>query len=891
MVKNKILKKILSLFLISALVILSSPAGYLSAAPQSRRENGVSDKEVTSLEKGYYLTVYSTETDFYAKANNLSQETKSVYMAASRDGKEFEVLNNGGGVIFSKNIHGTLAITNPKIYKEDNEFIVTATDADPQKGVHIFTSKDGVNYYDDKLVDSDNRTASTLEKSSFRLMLNGENILETDEKISLGNVVELTEEEYSYIVNKLGTVVNTGVEDLGSIDVVPGDDVAGLLQEKYAAVNAIYSDGSDQSFRIDWNEALKGVDFFSPGSYTLTGQVIQPKYLNKLKELNGSNLFEDDPDNRNEEEKDHYDEATKTVYYDETKFVEGMADPCIYWDETTGYYYMTGSYFPEEGDAIDAGDKTQQYDRVVLRRSKTLEGLQNRKDQVTIWKAGNQGFIDNGSIVKRGYRNIWAPEIHRVGKNWVIYFTESHSSDAFNIYCHALVLDGSIDPYETALISGSEASQWQDYKMCVAGGIGNDPFKTSFCLDMTYFKDDVNGTSYVIWAGKPTAAYMGGSTDLFIAKVDEENPWIVISEATRISKSDYGWERVRYCVNEGPTVLQKDGKIFMCYSASGTGSEYAIGMCSAQGGADLLEAEAWTKSPYPVLTSRDVAGEEGPGHNSFTVDQDGNVIFVYHARPTSHNSQMCGWDGKKSSYNNEPLNDPCRHARLKRVHWAVDGTPILKMTYENELLDKNHMVTVQVNIKEPYSQSSDTKQKSDVLDPLPSSVGTGTSDVHKQIKNVRVVLNAKKLVLGEKETYAIKAKTTPKTKETIAWSSSRTKVAVVKNGKITARKKGTAVITASIGTIRANCRVIVRRPPGRIVLNAKKKIIKRGKTFQLKVKLPPKTASKKITYSSSDKQVATVNKTGKVKAKKTGKAFITARTFNGRRTALHITVK
>lgn len=53
---------------------------------------------------------------------------------------------------------------------------------------------------------------------------------------------------------------------------------------------------------------------------------------------------------------------------------------------------MTGSYFPEEGDAIDAGDKTQQYDRVVLRRSRTLEGLQNRKNQVTIWKAGNQGF-------------------------------------------------------------------------------------------------------------------------------------------------------------------------------------------------------------------------------------------------------------------------------------------------------------------------------------------------------------------------------------------------------------------------------------------------------------------------------------------------------------------
>ena len=91
-------------------------------------------------------------------------------------------------------------------------------------------------------------------------------------------------------------------------------------------------------------------------------------------------------------------------------------------------------------------------------------------------------------------------------------------------------------------------------------------------------------------------------------------------------------------------------------------------------------------------------GEEGPGHNSFTVDQDGNVIFVYHARPTSHNDEMCGWDGENSSYNSEPLNDPCRHARLKRVHWAEDGTPILKMTYDNELLEENQTVTLTVKL-------------------------------------------------------------------------------------------------------------------------------------------------------------------------------------------------
>ena len=221
---------------------------------------------------------------------------------------------------------------------------------------------------------------------------------------------------------------------------------------------------------------------------------------------------------------------------------------------------------------------------------------------------------------------------------------------------------------------------------------------TAFCLDMTYFKDEVSGTSYVVWAGKPTEAYQGGNTDLFIATVSEAEPWKLTSEQVRITKADYGWERIRYCVNEGPTVLQHDGNIFLCYSVSGTGSEYAIGMLSAKGGENLLNQSTWTKSPYPLLTSRDVDGEEGPGHNSFTVDQDGNVIFVYHARPTSHNYQKCGWDGSKSSYNSDPLQDPCRHARLKRVHWAADGTPILKMTYDDELLEEYQTVSLNIVI-------------------------------------------------------------------------------------------------------------------------------------------------------------------------------------------------
>lgn len=822
-----------------------------------------------SLEGGkHYLTVYSTTKAFYASAANIEQETRSVYMAVSSDGKKFEVLNSGSGVIFAK--MGSKQVTVPKIYKNDGKFTVVAEDATSSNGLHIFTSTDGVNYYDESMVDSYDDVAPVLKKDNFELMLKGEDILKTDSSITLGNAVELTEAEYKHIVDKLGTVINTGLETLADVNVSQGDNILDILKTQRSSVNATYSDGSTQKFNINWDEALAGKDLSKPGSYELTGKVVQTKYLNNLKSINGSTLPEDDPANVNPAEPDHYNEQTGDVYYDETKFVEGMADPMIYWDETTGYYYMTGSYFPEAQDAMP-GEKTEQYDRVVLRRGRTLEELQDRSKQVTIWKVGNQGYEDsNGNNVASGHRYIWAPEIHRVGNNWVVYFTESHGS-LFEIYCHALVLPGSKDPYETALTSPQQESQWKDYKM--RSTEANDPFGTSFCLDMTYFKDSVNNKSYVIWPGKPSI----GNTDLYIATVDETQPWKITSNATRITSPEYGWERVRAVVNEGPTVLQKDGKIFMCYSAAGTGSEYAIGMLSAEQGKDLLNAENWTKSPYPLLTSRDVEGEEGPGHNSFTVDKDGNAIFVYHARPTSHNYQKCGWNGTSSSYHSEPLNDPCRHARLKRVHWAADGTPILKMTYDNELTAENQTVKVKVTVKEK----------------------TETTPTTPEVKSLK--LNVKKLTLGVKEkTYQLKATVNPKGTKVTFTSDKPGIVAVGKtNGKLNAKKTGKAVITAKAGNKSAKVTVTVKKAPTKKTkVTVKKKVTMKlkgkNKTYQLKPKVSSQfgSATFKYTIDKKGKKVVKVDKNGKVTAKKKGTATITVKTYNGKaKAAVKITVK
>ena len=166
----------------------------------------------------------------------------------SSDGKNFEVLNNGGGVIFSKNPDGTLCVTEPRIFQNvDGKFVVVARDADASKGYHVFTSEDGVHYYDDSLVSSTEYTAAGLKKGNFTLMLDGENLLKQDGGITLGNALQITEAEYNAIRNKLGIVKNNGMEALNVLETTAGELTEALLAEQYPTVTATYTDGSTRS--------------------------------------------------------------------------------------------------------------------------------------------------------------------------------------------------------------------------------------------------------------------------------------------------------------------------------------------------------------------------------------------------------------------------------------------------------------------------------------------------------------------------------------------------------------------------------------------------------------------------------------------------------------------
>ena len=135
--------------------------------------------------------------------------------------------------------------------------------------------------------------------------------------------------------------------------------------------------------------------------------------------------------------------------------------------------------------------------------------------------------------------------------------------------------------------------------------------------------------------------------------------------------SNFDWEKVRFAVNEGASVLKGDDKIFVFFSASGTGAEYCMGYLWADSDADLMDISSWHKTTEPVLSTKELTGEAGPGHNSFVYDEEGNLLLVYHARPESHFDKSCG------TYDDEPLYDPCRHARIKYVKLDEKGFPVI----------------------------------------------------------------------------------------------------------------------------------------------------------------------------------------------------------------------
>jgi GH43 family beta-xylosidase len=295
--------------------------------------------------------------------------------------------------------------------------------------------------------------------------------------------------------------------------------------------------------------------------------------------------------------------------------IEQRADPwCM--RHSDGYYYFIATV-PE-------------YDRIELRRAKTIAGLAKSEAKV-IWRKHDKGPMSY---------HIWAPEIHYIKGKWYIYFAAGRAEDIWAIRMYVLECDAA-NPLEGQWTEkGQLKTKWE-----------------SFSLDATTFEH--RNVRYLVWAQKDPK--IRGNTNLYIAKMD--TLWSITGEQVMITKPEYPWEQILFWVNEGPAALIRNGRVFISYSASGTNHNYCMGLLTADENADLLDPKSWHKSPVPVFKSSEANSQYGPGHNSFTVAEDGKTnLIVYHAR-------------NYKEIEGDPLNNPDRHTRVQAFGWKPDGTP------------------------------------------------------------------------------------------------------------------------------------------------------------------------------------------------------------------------
>ncbi|WP_406695568.1 family 43 glycosylhydrolase [Singulisphaera sp. Ch08] len=266
------------------------------------------------------------------------------------------------------------------------------------------------------------------------------------------------------------------------------------------------------------------------------------------------------------------------------------ADPWLWFHE--GQYYA----------AVTTGGN------ITLSRSRSLSNL-GAGERKVVWSSSPGTPVD---------KNLWAPELHRLGKAWYIYVAADHGDNANH---RMYVLENQADdPFEGKFVFKSQIV---------------DPNHDRWAIDGTVLK--VGEKLFFVWSGWEGAEDL--RQNLYIAPMSD--PWTLSGPRVEISRPTHPWEIQGGppAVNEGPQVLVKDRLIHLIYSASGSWTDaYCLGRLTAAIDSDLLTPASWKKHDSPVFET--AHGVYGPGHCSFTKSPDGREDWiVYH----SARHQGAGW--------------------------------------------------------------------------------------------------------------------------------------------------------------------------------------------------------------------------------------------------------
>jgi GH43 family beta-xylosidase len=262
------------------------------------------------------------------------------------------------------------------------------------------------------------------------------------------------------------------------------------------------------------------------------------------------------------------------------------ADPWLQF--YSGNYYLTTTTWTSQ---------------LVMRKSPTLAGLAGATP-INIW---SESAADRCC-------NFWAFEFHRLmspnGYRWYVMYT-SGTKDNFDGQHLSVIESEGDDPMGPYTYKGS-------------------PMPKSWNIDGTYLT--LNNQLYLLWS-----EWQKDEQLIWIAKMS--NPWTITGERSVISHPTHEWEKSGMKVNEGPEVLQKDGKTFIVFSASFCNTpDYKLGVMELTG-KDPIKPESWNKIDKPFFEKAN--GVFGPGHNGFFKSPDGKEDWlVYHGNSSAE--QGCG---------------------------------------------------------------------------------------------------------------------------------------------------------------------------------------------------------------------------------------------------------
>ncbi len=253
------------------------------------------------------------------------------------------------------------------------------------------------------------------------------------------------------------------------------------------------------------------------------------------------------------------------------------------------------------------------------------------------------------------------------------------------------------------------------------------------------------------------------------------------------------------------------------------------------------------------------------------------------------------WDGKNSA--GQPVEEGMYYAVVNAAG-AVEGSRRAAV-YVKAPVPEETEPGAPSNPQEPSKSETEKMTETDQERPseAPGTTETKKEETKQDAKPETVSIKigkkaVKSITMGKKEKVLLIPVVRPQGSK-VSYISSNPRIASVDaQGKVKAKKVGRAVITVRTakGTS-ANLSIRVKKAPAKIMLSARKKTLKAGESNRIKVRFPAKSGSYKITFTSSRKKVAAVGADGKIRALKKGKTIITARSFNGKKARIAVTVK